>query len=189
MGIFSRKKKEVPSMEEQQAQALARSRDLQKRLQMDNEEDIAGEVKADIFRIAGISFNQAKASDIGVIEGFATPYAHTKDKNAIAVIALDKALKQRLLGYIAKEDQKRFNDLTAGEGAAFVGYIKGFLDDSGRKALCGEIKVFVGEGQALTEALANSYCFLTGLFAGYYKESWLQDEGLTIDNLLSRTNW
>lgn len=192
MGLFSKlfKKKPsvIPSIEEQER--LAKScldPFLKKVLTKWNETE--DEFHCDYYRIAGITYHCGR-SDIGMIRGVTfKDHNNPKDKSAIGIVALDDAVRQRLLGYIAKEDKKRFKKFSEDEDQVFfIGYIIGFETEDGQRGIRGEIKAYAGDtaSKGAYQSMLKDTQLLLGVFRGYYKDQNLKEEGLKPEWILNR---
>lgn len=195
MGIFSRlfKKEEpqpliIPSMEEQERIAKANLDSYLGHLfQSWNETE--DEFRCDYFNIAGITYHCSR-SDVGMIRGVTfKDHNNPKDKSAIGIIDIDSTGKQKFLGYISKEDKRRFKKFTEDtEQAAYIGYIKEFEKENGFKGIMGVIKVYAGDptSKKAYQMMLKDFRVLYGVFHGYFEESSLADEGLKPEWILER---
>ncbi len=127
----------IPSMEEQK---IAAEKDLGYFLELILNEWNAtdGDFKCEKFRIAGISFHCTKAN-IGMIRGATFNQANNpKDKTAVGIVSLDNKGQQQMLGYIAKEDKKRYRELANGaEQLPFIGFICQYQTEDGKIGING----------------------------------------------------
>ena len=148
-----------------------------------------GEFSCDYYKIAGISFH-CNRSDIGMIRG-ATFKDHNnpKDKSAIGIIALDDSIRQKFLGYIAKEDKQRFKKFSENEDQVFyIGYIIGFETEEGQRGIRGTIKAYAGDtaSKGAYQSMLKDTQLLLGVFRGYYEDENLAEEGLKPEWILNR---
>ena len=195
MGFISRLfKKEVPqpliipSMEEQERIAKANLDPfLSQVLTKWNETE--GEYTCDYYKIAGITYH-CNRSDIGMVRGSTfKDHNNPKDKTAIGIVAFDDAIRQKMLGYIAKEDKRRFKKFSEDdEQVFFIGYIIGFETENGYRGIRGEIKAYAGDtaSKEAYKSMLKDTQLLLGVFRGYYKDENLAEEGVKPEWILNR---
>ena len=117
------------------------------------------------FKIAGIS-HRCTAKDIGIIMGkVAYEPTNQYDPNAIAVIANPEQPNEKLLGYIAKDDQATFKNFAYNEDELpFIGFIEKF-DNGNGKAIFGKIKVYNGSEEDMMADMDEDMKSLTRAFS------------------------
>ena len=116
-----------------------------------------------LFRIAGIN-NYCNYSDIGPISGELRNEPDNRyDKNAVMVL---EANKNKLLGYIAKQDQPEYRKIANGEDRRpFVGYIEKFENEEGETRYFGVIRTYANEDEAeMMKDIQNDWDFLHAAF-------------------------
>ncbi len=141
----------------------------------------------DYFRVAGIT-HYCTTRDIGMIRGATFPdKSNPVDKGAIGIMSISDAGKQRLLGYIAKEDKARYKKLAGGaETRIFIGYIRTFEGEDAQ-GIMGVIKVYGNSNsKSCYEQMIQDTRLLRGVFKGYYRNHWLKDEGERPEWILER---
>jgi hypothetical protein len=193
MGLFSflSKKKEplvIPSKEEQEAMAMKSLNAFMGQM-YDMWNDTDDEFRCEYFRIAGISYRCGR-SDVGMIRGVTfKDKSNTHDKTAIGIDAVDDAGRQKLVGYISKDDKARYKKLVGdAELSPFIGYIRPFTDESGHSGVMGVIKVYAGEptSKGAYAAMLKDTKLLMGVFRGYFKDQNLEEEGIKLEWVLDR---
>jgi hypothetical protein len=190
MGLFSLFKKEskpvvVPSLEEQFTIAKQYVDSFLDEIfdgfNKDNEDDF----DCAKFRIAGIS-NYCSNSDIGIIKGVTFPQNNPYDKTAIALGKIINGSVNALFGYIAKDDKKEFNKFADdNKQRPFIGYIREFFTEEGRRGIMGVVKIYKGNGSNLYQQMIKDTQLIQGVFKGYYNDAPLE-EGEKIEWILDR---
>ena len=195
MGLFSLFKKGaskktqpvIPSLEEQASLAQSFVNSFLDELYSGFNKETPGEVECARFRIAGITHHCSR-NDIGMISGITflqtnNPY----DKKAIALGRVNNGKVSDIFGYIPKEVKKAFNKF-AGEWdhLPFLGFIREFVSDEGKKGITGVIKLYKGEGVKMVNQMTKDAQLLQGLSKGYYKEQTLEEQELKLEWVLDR---
>ena len=119
--------------------------------------------KSKYFRIAGIG-NYASFADIGPISGELRKEPENKyDKKAVMVL---EANREKLLGYIAKNDQPAYIEISEGKDhRPFVGYIEQFSNSEGEIRLFGVIRTYSNEDEdEMMQDMQNDWDFLHAAF-------------------------
>jgi len=113
----------VPSLEEQRDAAKTSIDFFLNQLYDNFDKDSEESLNVARFRIAGTSYH-CDSRDIGLVRGFSFPHKdNPKDKSAIGLCKLGTNGEQKLIGYIAKEDKKRYKEfMEDAEQAPFIGY-------------------------------------------------------------------
>ncbi len=147
------------------------------------------EFLCDYFNIAGITY-YCNSSNVGMIRGLTFKDKNNpKDKSAIGIASIDDNGKQKLVGYIPKNDKPRYrkNAKTA-EQCVFIGYIRSFTDTSGHRGLTGRIKVYTGNpsSRGAYQSMLKDTRLLIGAFRGYIDEETIEDAGEKLDWVLDR---
>jgi hypothetical protein len=129
----------------------------------------------EVFRIAGIT-HYCDNSDLGVISGEARRDPENKyDKKAVLIV---DANKEKILGHIAREDQKRFYNLVGdAKWMPFIGYIEQFRTDDGRNTIYGVIRVYIGQEDIVMKNAEQDWEYLNKA----YKIKDLDDRAEALD--------
>ena len=195
MGLFSLFKKGaskktqlvIPSLEDQAAAAQSFVNSFLDELYSDFDKDTPGEIECARFRIAGITHHCSR-NDIGMISGITflqtnNPY----DKKAIALGRVNNGKVSDIFGYIPKEDKKAFNKFAVEwNHLPFLGFIREFITEDGKKGITGVIKLYKGEGLKMVNQMVKDAQLLQGLSKGYYKEQTLEEQELKLEWVLER---
>lgn len=191
MGLISffKKKRTVPSLEEQRM-AAKRSVDTFIHIlynSFDNN-NISVNYKTTLFPIAGITYYCDK-TDIGMIRGVTfIDKNNAKDKTAIGIMAIADNSGQKLLEYIPKDQKKEYREFAGDEDMIpFIGYISTFEKEDCSIGLLGRIKLFNGDDcKAMYDEMIADTELLSGAFKGYWGEQTLEQQGLKLDWVLNR---
>lgn len=191
MGLISffKKKRSVPSLEEQRMEAK-RSVDTFIHIlysSFDNN-NVSANYKTILFPIAGITYHCSKA-DIGMIRGVTfIDKNNPKDKKAIGIMAITDKGRQKLLGYIPKDQKKEYREFAGDEDMIpFIGYISTFEKEDYGMGLLGRIKLFNGEDcKAMYDEMIADTELLLGAFNGYWGEQTLEQQDLKLEWVLNR---
>ena len=117
----------------------------------------------DSFKISGIS-HHCYRGDIGLVSGETIDDPENKyDKNAVMIV---DANKEKILGYIAKGDQRRYRSLAKSRPRMpFVGYIEKYHNEEGEVCLFGVIRVYSNDNEdALMSDLNSDWDYLKHAF-------------------------
>lgn len=195
MGLFSLFKKGaskkmqpvIPPLEEQASLAQSFVNSFLDELYSGFNKETPGEVECAVFRIAGITYHCSR-NDIGMVFGITflqtgNPY----DKKAIALGRVNNGKVSDIFGYIPKENKKAYNKF-AGEWdhLPFLGFIREFISEEGKKGITGVIKLYKGEGVKMVNQMTKDAQLLQGLSKGYYKEQTLEEQELKLEWVLER---
>lgn len=191
MGLFSKWKKadvakSAPTIEEQKAEAKASVDAFINQLYSGWDNSREGSFDSGYFKIAGIT-HYCDFSDVGMVRGMAfndpkNPY----DKTAVALVAVSSDGKQKLLGHIAKDENKAYKNLVEdSDKNVFIGYIRRFETYDGEKGILGRLKVYYGDdGTKLYNQMIADTQVILGAFRGYYKDELLKDTGEKLEWIL-----
>lgn len=192
MGLFSnifKSKPVVPSLEEQRRNAEASVDSFLKLLGVQLEMDKKGEVRRECFRIAGIS-HHAGYGKKGMIKGVTIIDSNNpKDETAVAICALTNNGQQVLLGYIPKDEKKRYFEFTAeteNQQAPFIGFLNQSKASDGRVITYGIIKTYLGDGKAFYDRMVKDALVIRGAFKGYYMDQTLKEQEMKLEWVLER---
>lgn len=191
MGIFSFFKKEkavvVPDEEQQKKNAVSYVDSFLNEIFTDFDKEGEGEFECARFKIAGIT-NYCSRKDIGMISGVSfvqsgNPY----DKTAIALGRVKDGKVSEIFGYIPKEDKKDFNKFSGeNKNQPFLGYIREFIAEDGKRGIMGIVKLYKGNGVGLYKQMIKDAQLLQGLSKGYYKDQTLEEQKLKLEWVLDR---
>jgi hypothetical protein len=192
MGIFSFFKKEkavvvVPDEEQQKKNAVSYVESFLNEIFTDFDKEGEGEFECARFKIAGIT-NYCSRKDIGMISGVSfvqsgNPY----DKTAIALGRVKDGKVSEIFGYIPKEDKKDFNKFSGeNKNQPFLGYIREFIAEDGKRGIMGIVKLYKGNGVGLYKQMIKDAQLLQGLSKGYYKDQTLEEQELKLEWVLDR---
>ena len=177
----------IPSLQEQAVAAQYFVNSFLDELYSGFDKDTPGEIECAWYKIAGISYHCSR-NDIGMIFGITflqtgNPY----DKKAIALGRVNNGKVSDIFGYIPKEDKKAFNRF-AGEWdhLPFLGFIREFISDEGKKGITGVIKLYKGEGVKMVNQMTKDAQLLQGLSKGFFKEQTLEEQELKLEWVLDR---
>lgn len=178
----------VPSKEEQEEMAAASLKLFLDQMYDEWNED-EDEFLCDYFDIAGITY-YCNRSDVGMIRGLTfKDKSNPKDKSAIGIASIDDNGKQKLVGYIPKNDKPRYRKIAKTiEQCVFIGYIRQFTDSNGRYGLRGRVKVYAGNASSkgAYQSMLKDTKLLIGAFRGYIEEETFEDAGEKLEWVLDR---
>lgn len=177
----------VPSIEEQRSAAKTSVDKFISQVYETFDKECEEPLRVEYFRIAGITYH-CGTRDVGLVRGISFPHRwNPKDKTAIGLCKLGSNGEQKLIGYIAKEDKRRYKQfMEDAEQAPFIGYIKLFSMEGGESGICGMIKLYRGAGKNTYETMIKDTQTLTGVFKGYYLEQTFEEQGTKLDWVLER---